>query len=209
MITMRVVDAGGNGTGDVQVYSGSWTSVAQLADSVIFDTDVTTTPQVHHMKVIGRFDESTPVYDVTVTNSAGQSFTATGLSHVYSGGTPTLGAGATGISFNTFLSTGDYLIDNAAIASARTVPGDADRDGDVDGSDARIMAAHWGTSVTPGDSSVGDFDGDGMVGPADASILAANWSPNMSEWTITAPEPGESVAILSAVLTLLWRTMRK
>ncbi|MBN1588408.1 MAG: hypothetical protein JW888_02735 [Pirellulales bacterium] len=51
-------------------------------------------------------------------------------------------------------------------------PGDANRDGHVDETDARALASHWGQGgMTWTD---GDFDDDGLVGPRDAAIMVAH-----------------------------------
>ncbi len=90
---------------------------------------------------------------------------------------------------------------------APSIPGDTNHDGRVDATDAAVVAANWGQSVS-GKASDGDFDGDGTVGPADASILAAHWSPSPGEET-AVPEPSTSVLLLFAVfLTFLSRRRR-
>ncbi|NLE38674.1 MAG: choice-of-anchor C family protein, partial [Pirellulaceae bacterium] len=54
-----------------------------------------------------------------------------------------------------------------------TLPGDADRDGMVDGQDAMILAVNWGSKTAT--HTMGDLNGDRRVDAADAAILAANW----------------------------------
>jgi len=86
------------------------------------------------------------------------------------------------------------------------IPGDADRDHDVDEVDAAMLAAHWGQS---GGWADGDFDGDGVVGPADAAILAAHWYPGtgaeQAEPPGAVPEPGSIVLLLGLGVALLRR----
>ena len=58
------------------------------------------------------------------------------------------------------------------------LPGDANLDGKVDGSDLTILACNWQTGVINTQYatwSMGDFNGDGKVDGSDVTILAANW----------------------------------
>ena len=58
------------------------------------------------------------------------------------------------------------------------LPGDANLDGKVDGSDVTILAANWQTGVLNTQYatwSMGDFNGDGRVDGSDVTILAGNW----------------------------------
>ncbi|OPZ30638.1 MAG: hypothetical protein BWZ02_00666 [Lentisphaerae bacterium ADurb.BinA184] len=73
-----------------------------------------TSPLVHHLTVQGRYNQAVPTYDLTVTNSAAATFSATGLSWFF-GGAPTVGEGVDSIQFHTFLSAGDYLIDGVSL----------------------------------------------------------------------------------------------
>ena len=54
------------------------------------------------------------------------------------------------------------------------LPGDANRDGRVDDSDASILGAHWHQQVGA-TWAMGDFNGDGKVNDMDAAIVAAHW----------------------------------
>ncbi|MBN1588723.1 MAG: PEP-CTERM sorting domain-containing protein [Pirellulales bacterium] len=96
---------------------------------------------------------------------------------------------------------GQGVVQLEAPVSVR-IPGDANRSGAVDDTDAAILAAHWGDSdVSWGD---GDFDGDNLVGPRDASILAAHWGYG-STGTAAAtavPEPSTLVLLIGALLGL-------
>jgi len=88
------------------------------------------------------------------------------------------------------------------VLTTNPVPGDANRDGQVNEEDATALASNWGD---PGGWTQGDFNDDGQVNAADASILAANWGYGTSESTVV-PEPGVLVTLLGmAALALLWR----
>jgi hypothetical protein len=49
------------------------------------------------------------------------------------------------------------------------VPGDLDRDGDVDAADLALLLSAWGESA-------GDINGDGTSDATDLSILLGAWS---------------------------------
>ena len=77
-------------------------------------------------------------------------------------------------------------------------PGDANRDGRVDGSDVTILAAHWQAGVLNGDTenvtwNMGDFNGDGKVDGSDVTILAGNWQRGVNVAVVATsdskPEP--------------------
>ena len=118
VITWRIFDSAGGPQGDFQFFSGGWQSVASLNDSVIFDSDVTAAPLTHNFAINGNFDDATPNYDVTITNSLGATFTATGLT-LFHTVTPDTGDGIDGLQIhvgtNTQLTGGDYLLDNATL----------------------------------------------------------------------------------------------
>ena len=83
-------------------------------------------------------------------------------------------------------------------------PGDANRDGVVDETDAQSLAGHWGEENA--DWEMGDFNDDGTVDAADAAILAANWGYGTTEAS-GVPEP--STAVLLALSALLGLTLRR
>ena len=114
-MTFRVSDiVDDDGVGEFQLYNeGTWETV--LSGVVIFDNDVSTTPVVNHISFTGRFYETVPVYDVTITNSQG-TFSATDIPYYFYPTSTKTPSGAEGINFSTFNSTGDYLLDNVVLA---------------------------------------------------------------------------------------------
>ena len=101
-------------------------------------------------------------------------------------------AGKTRI-FNGTVDIGAYESDASSY-----FPGDANRDGRVDGSDVTILAAHWQAGVPNGDTenvtwNMGDFNGDGKVDGADVTILAGNWQRGVNVAVVatsdSTPEP--------------------
>ena len=85
------------------------------------------------------------------------------------------------------------------------IPGDANRDGIVDGEDATILATNWQT-LTGATWGMGDFNDDGAVNDFDATILAANWQTSAAA---AVPEPGSLALLLAGLVSLaLWRRVR-
>jgi hypothetical protein len=96
-----------------------------------------------------------------------------------------------------------------SVPSIPEIPGDANRDGSVDGDDAAAVADNWGATTLnlayDGWWEMGDFDNDEYVGPKDAAIMSANWG---YVWTgeesppAAVPEPGAIVLLLGALATM-------
>ena len=120
-IIHRVSDVDNNGLGDFQIYDKTISNYRRIfSDVVVFDSDVSETPVVNHIKFTGHYDGSKQVYDVELTNGSG-TYTATKLAYYHyllsgSGSRPV--TGAEGVSFNTFNSKADFLVDNVSL----TVP---------------------------------------------------------------------------------------
>ena len=92
----------------------------------------------------------------------------------------------------------DYTghLDNFLMESTYTpLPGDANRDGTVDNTDAMILASNWlrkGSNVYWQD---GDFNADGIVGDKDATLLASNWGFAINT-SADVPEPSYGVLLI-------------
>ena len=87
-----------------------------------------------------------------------------------------------------------------AVIGSATVPvppGDANRDGVVDATDAAILAAFWQTA-TDANWLMGDFNDDGAVNDIDAAILAANWQSGVNA---SVPEPSAYAGLMVLCLT--------
>ncbi len=81
------------------------------------------------------------------------------------------------------------------------MPGDANRDGKVDATDAQALAENW--LKTGGATwAQGDFNKDGNVDDIDATMMAANWGYGTTK-SASVPEPGTIVLILGGALGLL------
>ena len=91
---------------------------------------------------------------------------------------------------------------------APTIPGDANKDGKVDGSDVTILAGNWQAGVGAPDPStitweMGDFNGDGQIDGSDVTILAGNWQAGVTAASTVVPEPSMIVLLLGALASLL------
>ena len=99
----------------------------------------------------------------------------------------------------------------AELALDPLIPGDANDDGKVDGSDVTILAGNWQVGVDGTQTaswSMGDFNGDGKVDGSDVTILAGNWQYGVTAAAASVPEPATLVLLLSAIGSLLiWKRM--
>ena len=101
-----------------------------------------------------------------------------------------------------------FYADHADLVMSGLLPGDANGNGTVDGSDATILANYWqhGVGMTTPDAtwSMGDFNGDHVVDGSDATLLASYWQCSTSGGAPTAvPEPTAVVLALFGGLALL------
>ena len=90
------------------------------------------------------------------------------------------------------------------------IPGDANKDGKVDGSDVTILAGNWQKGVDDGLTAIwddGDFNNDGKVDGSDVTILAGNWQAGVSGEAASVPEPSTIVLLLAAIAG--WFTVRR
>lgn len=85
----------------------------------------------------------------------------------------------------------DEILGTVALVVEPSLPGDANHDGQVDGSDATILASHWQEGVGDGGATweMGDFNEDGAVDGSDATILATYWQSGIDSAMTSVPEP--------------------
>ena len=90
-------------------------------------------------------------------------------------------------------------------ASLEPMPGDANRDGVVDDTDAAILADNWmGSAKT---WTEGDFNDDGVVDGADATLMATNWTIVGSAAAV--PEPAMAVLLVCMSVGLFGLVIRR
>ena len=163
---------------------------------------------VYSLRLVGDFSAETPYYDVYLSdaNSSELDLIASNV-ELWQFADPT---SKSLIYDMTLVGTGsNYLIDGIVLESISTpkpVPGDANRDGKVDGSDVTILAGNWQAGVNPGDDAatwdMGDFNGDGKVDGSDVTILAGNWQSGVTTAAASVPEPGTFSILLGAIVVL-------
>lgn len=103
------------------------------------------------------------------------------------------------------------LMSRWGIGVTPSIPGDANGDRKVDGSDVTILAGNWQAGVgSTGPSTVtwamGDFNGDGKVDGSDVTILAGNWQYGVTS-VASVPEPSTILLLISVIVSLAvrWR----
>ena len=98
---------------------------------------------------------------------------------------------------------------NVSLNASPLLPGDANGDGKVDGSDVTILAGNWQMGVSDGLTATweeGDFNGDGKVDGSDVTILAGNWQAGVTTAAASVPEPGTIVLLLTVIGPfLIWK----
>ena len=102
-----------------------------------------------------------------------------------------------------------YELNNADLYSYQFVchiPGDANGDGIVDGSDVTILAGNWQYGVIGGGATreMGDFNGDGRVDGSDVTILAGNWQYGVTATTASIPEPSTLIILFTLVVSSMF-----
>jgi hypothetical protein len=92
------------------------------------------------------------------------------------------------------------------------VPGDANNDGRVDGSDVTILANHWQSGVDDGKIAtwaMGDFNRDGRIDGSDVTILANHWQSGVTNAAATVPEPSALVLLTTTILAVGFLSTKK
>ena len=98
---------------------------------------------------------------------------------------------------------GHRLVANA-LMNTLVIPGDANNDGKVDGSDVTILAGNWQAGVENPNTqtvtwSMGDFNRDGKVDGSDVTILAGNWQQGVAAAAAAVPEPSVTAVIITMI----------
>lgn len=103
--------------------------------------------------------------------------------------------------------SGSYTGETSALDYGKYVitllPGDANRDGYVDGSDYTLWADNYLSTV--GTWETGDFTGDGLVDGSDYTVWADNYAPAAASAAMTVPEPATLSLAGIALAALLAR----
>ena len=92
-----------------------------------------------------------------------------------------------------------FAVIGTPTGGSNDIPGDANNDGKVDGSDVTILAGNWQKGVSDGLTAIweeGDFNGDGKVDGSDVTILAGNWQYGVTAAAAAVPEPSILIGLL-------------
>ena len=211
-INFRVVESG-----IFQVYNGStaYETVEGLQAVTTVDAGGDgiwsgETPEVNHLAITTHYGDASPSYDVTLNGVTVSGFTG------FQYNSPTdIVCDYTTINFMRGGSVSNYLIDNVSLIdnSPPDVPGDANSDGKVDGSDVTILAGNWqygvGMEEPDGTWDMGDFNGDGMVDGSDVTILAGNWQAGVTSEAASVPEPSAMVLLVTTIVFFLVRSRKE
>jgi Immunoglobulin domain len=119
-INLRVIDADGNGTGDLQLYNGT-AFVTVLANSVTYSASDTSL-SMNHLHVVGHYSDATPKYDVFVVNSSNVTNSVLAQT-LFQGTKPSAGTTLRQFSFETgnFPSGAFAVVDNVAVTNFGSV----------------------------------------------------------------------------------------
>ena len=208
LMIFKVLGSSTSDSGALQIYdqnTSTYSTISGFEDCFVFSDDVTVDALVNHLSIDAHFDSETPTWDISLTDPSGNVTSATGIE--FTQGLNGVG-GLSEVEFQTFLSYGDALVDNLVVTdNSALLPGDANGDGKVDGSDVTILAGNWQAGVgDPNPETItwemGDFNGDGQVDGSDVTILAGNWQAGVNPESAAVPEPS-TVALLIAFFASL------
>ena len=108
--------------------------------------------------------------------------------------------------------TRNVVISDTYTPASAPIPGDANSDGKVDGSDVTILAGNWQTGVdgmVEATWEMGDFNGDKKVDGSDVTILAGNWQTGVTTAATAVPEPSVAFGLLCLGLASLTAIIRR
>ena len=100
---------------------------------------------------------------------------------------------------------------NSILPTSPKIPGDANNDGKVDGSDVTILAGNWQHGVTgTADATwtMGDFNSDGKVDSSDVHYPRRQLQYGVEAVAVAVPEPS-TIALLISVLASLRGFLRR
>ena len=86
-----------------------------------------------------------------------------------------------------------------------SIPGDADRNGEVNADDAAVLSENW--LAGGANWLMGDFNRDGIVNDSDAVLMAANWGKTAASAAV--PEPSAVCILLGVLISLALLRFRR
>jgi hypothetical protein len=104
----------------------------------------------------------------------------------------------------------NFMISNITGGTPVYLPGDADRNGTVDGADLNTVLSNYNQSFTVDPWSMGDFDGNGTVDGADLNTVLSNYNQHLAAAGAPgAPEPSTLLLAAAGLVGLLGYGWRK
>ena len=190
-------EEGGSGLND-----GQWHFVALVVDEDGMTTAYCDVDESGTLQEIPGFTDYSdqPAWSMASTFSFGQEWDGTTPTNFYDGLIDDVQLWRGALAFEDLQAVYDTAV------GIEKIPGDANRDGKVDGADVTILAGNWQYGVdseTPDATwNMGDFNGDGRVDGADVTILAGNWQYGVNEVANVVPEPGMLLMIFVFMFTI-------
>ena len=89
------------------------------------------------------------------------------------------------------------------------LPGDANRDGTVNGADLNIVLSNYNQTFTGDTWALGDFNGDGTVDGADLNVVLSNYNQVGGGVAAAVPEPSTLLLAAAGLVGLLAYAWRK
>jgi hypothetical protein len=186
-----------NGSGIVTITLSAWDG---SVETVIGSTDI---PGTEIDALAGTYRTYTTPLTVPASTLIGQQLRVTLKEATSTAIAPQPGTGYAGFGF---------CVDNVRIDSVATsvfFPGDADRNGTVNGADLNTVLSNYNGTFTGDTWALGDFDGNSTVNGADLNIVLSNYDQHLAAAGAPgAPEPSTlllAAAGLAGLLGYAWR----
>jgi hypothetical protein len=96
-----------------------------------------------------------------------------------------------------------------AATAISPLPGDADRNGTVNGADLNVVLSNYNGTFSGDTWVLGDFDGNGTVNGVDLNVVLSNYNQSSGGASAAVPEPSTLLLIAAGIVGLLARGRRK
>jgi hypothetical protein len=146
---------------------------------------------------------------VSVVSGNGLSFTSGAMQELYYLMGSVNQYADTGSQMTTYWATNSPSMGgtNPWVVASQTLPGDANVDRIVNGSDLNTVLSDYNKSYSGNAWVFGDFDGNGLVNGADLNVVLSNYNQSMGV-EAAVPEPSAFVLLGIGVMSILARARR-